>query len=247
MKRNIKLLTSIVMLSITLITFITSIFGWYTTNKETTASSIIGSTNDPNIDYTLEVYDSTSTSYSSTNTMSFKNVKPGDTFYFRFKIAPHDTSLDVSKLKFDITFTSFTSSLLEDTLVYNSTKNIITYDSVKLYSVTDDKVTFGKKTLYNISNLSISLGEYKIADTFKVYPNVKNGDTLGDNTSLTEVLSTYSTDTNYIINESSNYYFYFALEFNKDLSLVTDNEVESSNAYEFQQLDIDTITIKRVM
>ncbi len=247
MKRNIKLLTSIVMLSITLITFITSIFGWYTTNKEATASGIIGSTNDPNIDYTLEAYDSTSTSYSDTNTMSFSNIKLGDTFYFRFKIAPHDKTLDVSTLKFDITFTSFASSLQENTLTYDSDKSIITYDSVKLYSVSDNKVTFGEKTLYNISDSTIKLGEYEIEDTFKVYPNVKNGDDLGDGTLLTEVLSTYKDDDNYIANEKGNYYFYFTLEFNETLSLVTDNGVVSSNAYEFQKLDIDAITIKRVM
>ncbi len=247
MKRNIKLLTSIVMLSITLITFITSIFGWYTTNKEATASGIIGSTNDPNIDYTLEAYDSTSNSYSDTDTMSFSNIKPGDTFYFRFEIAPHDTNLDVSALKFDITFTSFTSSLQENTLTYDSDNSIITYDSVKVYSVTENKVTFGDKILYNISNSSISLGDYKIADTFKVYPNIKNNASLGDGTLLTEVLSTYKDDVNYIAQENGNYYFYFALEFNEELSLVTDNGVESSNAYEFQKLDIETITIKRVM
>lgn len=249
MKRNIKLLTSIVMLSITLITFITSIFGWYTTNKEATASGIIGSTNDPNIDYTLEAYDSTSNSYSDTKTMSFSNIKPGDTFYFRFKIAPHDTSLDVSALKFDITFTSFTSSLQENTLTYDNTNNIITYDSVKLYSVTNNEVTFDDKTLYKISDSSILLGDYEIKDTFKVYPNIKKSDALTADTGtlLTEVLSTYKEDTNYIAQENDNYYFYFALEFNEALSLVTDNGVESSNAYEFQKLDIEAITIKRVM
>ncbi len=248
MKRNIKLLTSIVMLSITLITFITSIFGWCTTNKEATASGIIGTTNDPNIDYTLEVYNSTSNNYLSTNTMSFNNIKPGDTFYFRFKIAPHDKNLDVSTLKFDITFTS-TSSLQENTLTYDSTNNIITYDSVKLYPVTNNEVTFDDKTLYKISDSSILLGDYEIKDTFKVYPNIKKSDALTANTGtlLTEVLSTYKEDTNYIAQENDNYYFYFALEFNEALSLVTDNGVESSNAYEFQKLDIEAITIKRVM
>lgn len=254
MKKNIKLLMSIITLSLTLITFLTSIYGWYVANKEAEATGLKVNTYDPQVDYELQSYDSSSKSYSSTNSMSFSNIAPGDVFYFRFKITPRESDLDVTTLKFDITFTGYESSIAESTISYNSTKKTIVYDGVKLYNVVtnattgENTVSFGNKTLYFISGTSISLSDYKIESTFKAYANQKATDvSLGTGALLNGVINTYNGATNYIVKESDNYYYYFALEFNEALSLVTDNNIESSNAYEFQKLEINEITIKRVI
>ena len=254
MKKNVKLLMSIITLTLTLITFISSIYGWYVTNKEAEATGLKVNTYDPQLDYVLESYSEETKTYSEENAMSFSNIAPGDVFYFRFKITPRENDLDVSALKFNMSFTDYTSSLAESTLVYNSTKKIITYDSVKLYSVVTDEtkgentVSFGGKTLYKIDNNVISLKDYKIENTFKAYANQKPSDeSLGTGVLLNGIVNTYNGDTNYIEKDNGKYYFYFALEFNETLTLVTDNEIESSNAYEFQKLEISEITIKRVI
>ena len=254
MKKNVKLLMSIITLTLTLITFMSSIYGWYVTNKEAEATGLKVTTYDPQLDYELQSYSEETKTYSKYNTMSFSNIAPNDVFYFRFKITPREDDLDVSTLKFNMTFSDYESSLAESTLVYNSTKKIITYDSVKLYSVITDEtsgentVSFGGKTLYKINNNTVTLDKYKIQDTFKVYANQKPSDeSLGTGVLLNGIVNTYNGDTNYIEIDNGNYYFYFALEFNEELSLVTDNNIESSNAYEFQKLEISEITIKRVI
>ncbi len=257
MKKNVKLLMSIITLTLTLITFMSSIYGWYVTNKEAEATGLKVNTYDPQLDYILESYNEDNETYSEENTMSFSNIAPNDVFYFRFKITPRENDLDVSTLKFSMSFTDYTSSLAESTLVYNSSKKIITYDRVKLYSVVTDEtngentVSFGGKTLYKIDNNEITLKDYKIENTFKAYANQKPTDeNLGTGVLLNGIVNTYNGDTNYIEKDNNNtniYYFYFALEFNETLTLVTDNNIESSNAYEFQKLEISEITIKRVI
>lgn len=254
MKKNLKLLMSIITLALTLITFMTSIYGWYVTNKEATATGLKVSTYDPQVNYELESYDSSSKTYSSTNSMSFSNIAPGDVFYFRFKITPRDSDLDVTTLKFNLTFTDYESSIADSTISYNSEKKTIVYDGVKLYNVETNATTgantvsFGNKTLYSISGTTISLSDYKIESTFKAYTNQKPTDkSLGTGVLLNGVINTYNGATNYIEKDSNNYYYYFALEFNETLSLLTDNDIQSSNAYEFQKLEIKEITIKRVV
>ncbi len=255
MKRNLKLITSIITLSLTLVTLLTSIYGWYTENNVAEATGLKVSTYDAQVDFELQSYDTTKNEYVASNSIVFNNIRCNDVFYFRFKITPRESDLDVSTLKFDINFTNYSSAIQDNTLTYNSSKKTITYSDVKLYDVVTDEtsgentVTFGNKTLYKITDNKITLKDYKIEETFKAYSNQKQSDNaLGtDGVLLNDQISTYSGNTNYIEKSGTDYYYYFALKFNEDLSLVIDNGIESSNAYEFQELTISEITIKRVV
>ena len=244
MKKNLRLLFSIIILSFALVLSIYSIYGWYVSNKNTDATGITGTTYDDQFTYSLEKYDATSKVYTSTN-LSFSNIKPNDVFYFRLKFIPNNDSIDATGLNFNISFNEITSSLISD-LTYDSTNTCITYNDVKLYALKDNKVSTDlidnkNKVIYKIDNNKITLQDCKIENTFKVYGNIKNTDTPSSGISLKETLFTNRN----IVKDSNSYYYYFALEFNEELSLETIEGVKSSNAYMFQKLEIKSLKIAR--
>ena len=235
--KNFKILMHIVILFGAIILFINVTYGWYVANDKVDASGIEATTEDQNMTYTIEYYNGTS--YVN-NLNSISNAFPGSVSYFRVKI--EGTDLEPNDYNYEMTISSVSSKITDNTIkVTNST---VTYDSVKLYDIENNKVTYASKTLYNVSGTSLTLCDYKIESVYKLYSNCAYNDTLPDTANtLTETIN-ISKD---MIKKDTNYYYYFALEFNEEASLVKLNDTLSvSNPYMFQTLVINSIKIERL-
>lgn len=231
-----KLLSSIIILIVTIFVFLSATYGWYVTNKSADASGIEAKTNDEIMKYSIEVYDG-SDYVNNINTIS--NAFPGDITYFRIKIVGAD--LIPSDYSYNINFECL-SSIIADTIQVSD--SYVTYDSVDLYKIENNKVLINDKTLYSINDREISLEDYKIENVYKFYSNVKNGESLiSTNNDLSDTITIESTT---IKHEEDSYYYYFALEFNESASIVTYNDIETSNPYMFQKLTINCIKIERL-
>lgn len=235
--KNFKILMHIVILLGAIILFINVTYGWYIANDKVDASGIEARTEDQNMTYTIEYYNGTS--YVN-NLNSISNAFPGSVSYFRIKIEGAD--LKPSDYNYEMTISSVSSKITENTLEVTNTT--VTYDSVKLYDIENNKVTYASKTLYNVSGTSLTLGDYKIESVYKLYSNCANSDTLPKTSyALTDTL----TISKNMIKEDTNYYYYFALEFNEEASLVQISDTQSvSNPYMFQTLVINSIKIERL-
>ena len=235
--KNMKILMHIIILLSAIILFINVTYGWFVSNKKVNTNGINALTEDQNMTYSIEYYDGTSYN-DSINSIS--NTFPGSVSYFRIKIV--GTDLIPNDYNYEITMTEVSSKITDNTIkVTNST---ITYDSVKLYDIENNKVTYASKTLYNVSGTTLELVDYKIEDVYKIYPNCTNSDSLPETSySLIDKVKIIKN----MIKEETNYYYYFALEFNEEDSLVKLNDTLSvSNPYMFQTLVINSIKIERL-
>lgn len=252
MDKKSNFIISLITLSVTICLLIVTIFAWYSSNKNVSATGIMGSSKGDG--YTLKLqrgyYDSNNSKWEwiDTEFLSFSNISPGNVFFFRIVMDSSDEN------SFTAVFKDIDSELQENKLVVengfvclkNSSKNI------PLYEIKDSKVSIvsneESKTLYLIDEYNnITLSDFLIHNTFYFYdfsitepsnniiPDGKSG------TLLSSLDLTFSFDLN---GNSSNCY-YFALEFNDELSTETINGVECSNAYLYQKLIIGYISVTK--
>ncbi len=235
--KNLKIILHIIILLGVIALFINVTYGWYIKNNTVDANGITATTEDQNMTYSIEYYNGTSY-VDNINTIS--NTFPGSVSYFRIKIVGAD--LNPSDYNYEMLVKNYSSKITENTIkVTNST---ITYDSVKLYDITNNKVIFNSKILYNISGSDIALDSFKIEDVYKIYSNCAYTDTLP---STSYALNDTVNITKDMIKSETNYYYYFALEFNEEASLVKyDDTTNISNPYMFQTLVINSIKIERL-
>lgn len=236
-----SLISSIISLVVTCGLLIVCLFAWYVSNKNVSANGIVASSADSDFNFSLEMYKDTEYSEVNTDKIDLGNLNPGDLFYFRIKVSKKNKEL-TDDLKFNIKFSGVESKIDDEKLCVNDSFVSYKYDTnkyVNLYEIEENKVVTDStenNVLYNIDEENkISLVNYKIQDAFKVYPNVKKNDSISEGKLMSENIDVKIID---------DFYCYFALEFNEDLSLVTIDGVESSNAYMFQNLIIKYIDIK---
>lgn len=238
-----SLISSIISLVVTCGLLIVCLFAWYVSNKNVSANGIVASSADSDFNFSLEMYKDTGYSEVNTDKIDLGNLNPGDLFYFRIKVSKKNKEL-TDDLKFNIKFSGVESKIDDEKLCVNDSFVSYKYDTnkyVNLYEIEENKVVTDStenNVLYNIDEENkISLANYKIQDVFVVYSDMKNTDTI-------DSVSNKKLNEESEISLVDDFYCYFALEFNEDLSLVTIDGVESSNAYMFQNLIIKYIDIK---
>lgn len=262
---NKKILINIVMLSLTSLLLIITMFSWYVSNKQVSANGITATTAEGNFDLVLEkgTYDSTHKTWTwePTKSLSITNMQPNDVFFFRFKI----TAKTTGNLK--VTLSNIKSEAVNNVVKLDIDNKSVLISGVKTYEldssnnvvIKNGNTTLG--TLYSYATGKFSLVDYEIQDTFYYYSYglgtenfYKTGTTYyTDDISecpnnppqdLTNITETYSISSN----ES---YGYFALEFNNTKSEVTYTHIDGavkkdSNLYQAQSLVIATIGVEEV-
>lgn len=239
-----SLISSIISLVVTCGLLIVCLFAWYTNNKNVSASGIVGSTADSDYSFSLEMYQTDKYMEFNVDKIELSDLNPGDVFYFRIKVTKKSKD-PKADLNFNIKFSNVESKLI-DNLVVNG--DYVSYNAsnekkVNLYEIKENKVTIENNVLYSIDNSSISLGDYKIENVFRVYPDVKSDSFTTDKNKPGLTSTEINVKT---VEDSESYYCYFALEFNSEASLATIDGIESSNAYMFQELIIKSIDIREV-
>ncbi len=265
---NKKLIINLISLITTSFLLIMVVFSWYISNDTVKAEGIFGKTEDE--DYSLKlqrgIYNSSNQTWTWTDTtsLSISNIQPGDSFFFRIIIT---TSRNIN---LNMDFSGIESDIDNSISVSNG---YVLIGSTKKYNIVNNKVTVNEggasKTLYNISGSTVSLGDYKVEDTFKFYNYgvcTTNPTTIVSGTSgitVTYAGSPLDNDvtndgitpddlgsvaTNYSVTASGSEtiaFAYFALEFNDEASIVNINGVESSNCYLYQSLTISQLAVNK--
>ncbi len=271
-----KLILNIFTLIVTTTLLIMVCLAWYTSNKNLTANGIIASTLGE--EYSLKLQRGIKTTennqtkwlWKDTNSLSFVNLNPDNTFYFRIEIdAPKNSSFQAT-----ISFDNVSSELQEGKLTIEdgyvckyvpkqSTSTTSSSKNVKLYKIENNKVTVNvlkdnsssgvienyntSKTLYTIDNNIISLADLKIENVFKFYKFNSEPDATKEDKALLEGITPTSlkdVKVNYNLTSTiDKAYLYFALEFNDNASLALIDGVLSSNAYLYQKLIIGAISV----
>ena len=263
MKKNLML--SGFTLLCTLFLLICIITAWYVTNKEASATGITGSTDGDSYSLKLQrgLYDDEDDEWTwiDTNHLAFSNVSPGNTFYFRIALELDNNN----DLNLRASFDNIVSSLMPGKLTVSNNYVSTVEGNVPLYKINeDDECIVNNKVLYQIidgqdseGNLiqEIYLSEYKIEDTFLFYNLGTIEPETNDITVLDDLISE---DDIKVLSEVSNFnltrseegitYFYFALEFNEELTMVDiyGDGMESSNCYLYQKLSIGYISISKI-
>lgn len=246
MKKNLFLSICSLILTSFLLFFL--VFGWYVSNKEVTANGIFGSTGGNDYSLTLEraTLDKAGnvTGWVTADNMAFNNVAPNNVFLFRMGLeskSQEDVILNVS-------FDDISSRLTENKLIAKDKKIFFADGEIPLYDIDENnQVMVDNKLLYKVNpkDNTISLGDYQIHNTFMFYD-------LGTAEPATNKLAPplkgleLAKVNNYQIKANNQKeYFYFALEFNEEKSLVMQDGVLSSNCYLYQNLVIGHITLRR--
>lgn len=263
MKKN--LMFSGFTLLCTMFLLICIITAWYVTNEEASASGITGSTDGDSYSLKLQrgLYNSSSEEWTwiDTEHLAFSNVSPGNTFYFRIALELENSS----DLNLKASFDNIVSSLMPNKLTVIDDYVCTIEGSVPLYEInSDDQCIVNDKVLYNVMDSldsegnqvkEIYLDDYKIEDTFLFYnlgtvePETNDITILDDELDNSDI-QVLSNVTNFNLTRSENEttYFYFALEFNEELTMVDvyGDGIENSNCYLYQKLSIGYIAISKV-
>lgn len=267
---NKKTLINIVMLSLTSLLLIITMFSWYVSNKQVSANGITASTAEGNFDLVLEkgTYDTTHKTWTwePTKSLSITNMQPNDVFFFRFKI----TAKTTGNLK--VTLSNIKSEAVNSVVKLDIDNKSVLISGVKTYEldssnnvvIKNGNTTLG--TLYSYATGKFSLVDYEIQDTFNYYNyglgtedfyNPK-ASTQEESIYYTENISECPNDPQDLTNITETYnisasksYAYFALEFNNTKSEVTYTHIDGavkkdSNLYQAQSLVIATIGVEEV-
>ena len=241
-------------LLVTLFLLVMVVMAWYVSNDTVTASGITGATQGENYTLTLErgQYDEVNGwSWHKVDELSFTNVTPGNSFYFRIKLDTNG-NLDES-INLSASFNGVSSELISNKLQILD-GYVCTSDGYALYEIIDNQVLINDYVLYDCTSGTIKLDDYLIQDTFRFYSF--NLDCPTDDESLDEALSVTSlsslpkfdiTVTQSDLDSDNNAYYYFALEFNEEDSLVQmpNSSVPTSNCYLYQKFIISEIAISK--
>lgn len=241
-------------LLVTLLLLVMVAMAWYVSNDTVTASGITGATQGENYTLTLErgQYDDTNGwTWHKVDELSFTNVTPGNTFYFRIKL---DTNGNLDEpINLSASFDGVSSELIPNKLqILNG--YVCTSDGYALYEIVNNQVLIDGKVLYDCTNGTIKLDDYLIQDTFRFYSFgldiPTNDESLDEANSVTSLSSLPKFDIT--VNQSdldanNNAYYYFALEFNEEDSLVQmpNSSVPTSNCYLYQKFIISEVAISK--
>ena len=255
MKKNT--IMSIMSLVITTFLLFFIVSAWYVSNKEVSVNGIFGNTAGDGYSLKLQrgTYNSSTNKWSweDTESLSFANVSPGNKLFFRIVMNTNEGESYNFSAKFD----GISSSLTEDKLVVNNgyVAAVVYGGLIDLYKIVDNAVTVTNdssvtKTLYTIdAENNISLADYKIQNAFLFYslettePANTTLPSTGGQPFFNELDNPLQFDFG-ITAESSQAYYYFALEFNENRSIETIDGVPQSNMYMYQSLSISCIQIK---
>ena len=241
--KNNNLIFSVFSLLATMFLLVCIVTAWYATNTEADASGIFGSTLGNN--YSLKLQrakvdnEGNVIDWIQTDNLAFSNINPGNVFLFRIEL---NTDKEV---EFNVRFADVSSSLVSNKLVAIDDWICLNQEGYKLYKLENNQVIIQDKILYEYREGEVKLKDYLIHNTIYFYelkeepttttiPNELNG-TILPNVSNYNISSTDELK-----------YFYFALEFNEELSLVEIDGYESSNCYLYQKLTIGYISITKI-
>ncbi len=232
-------------MSLILIIFLLSsfLYAWFSESKTANSNLIEITSESFKINSaSLEIYNESTNDFIAFNAESLNNILPGAKCYLRLKINVNDD------LKINVSFKDISSNLtrkitssedkvlvddypMEDYSISSKTINGSNYSCVMV----DDKILYIMKDEENMD-----LYDYKIEDIFLAYELGSNlvdftiPNSLDDGVKIKEFNGSAS------LNKGDNYY-YFALEYNEDLSLVLGN----SNCYQYQGLKIGKIALTK--
>lgn len=238
-----KLMPQIVSLILIVFLLSTVLYAWFSESKTANTAGIeITGENFKINSASLEIYDEDTKNFKEFSADSLNNILPGAKSYFRLKINVS------SSYKINVGFKDISSSLLRPVTI-NDDKVFIDDYPMEDYDIKSRAidgrnrscVIVDDKVLYVEDNdTSMSLYDYKIEDVFLAYELGSNltsfvvPDSLDNGTKIKE----FSGDST--LNSGENFY-YFALEYNEDLSIVLGN----SNCYQYQGLKIGKITLTK--
>ncbi len=241
-------------------------------NDSVHVEEIFDKTEDEDFSLKLQrgIYNSSNQTWTWTDTtsLSISNIQPGDSFFFRIIIT---TSRNIN---LNMDFSGIESDIDNSISVSNG---YVLIGSTKKYNIVNNKVTVNEggasKTLYNISGSTVSLGDYKVEDTFKFYNYgvcTTNPTTIVSGTSgitVTYAGSPLDNDvtndgitpddlgsvaTNYSVTASGSEttaFAYFALEFNDAASIVDYSYTFDNNTKECSDSNLyqsQYLNIKRI-
>ena len=249
MKKNLFL--SICSLLVTTFLLFFLVFGWYVSNTEVSANGIFGTTAGDDYEVTLERANidanGSITSWSETSNIVLDNIKPSDAFIFRLTIK----SKSAESINLTLTLDEIESSLVENRLLIKNDSIYEAKGDIPIYSFINDQVIVEEiadspieKILYKRVNGSIELADYKIEDAFKLYDLKTNEPVNSTLPTKTGVNLSNGVGFNVVALAAPTSY-YFALEFNEELSNKNINGIVSSNMYLYQSLKIGRISLLR--
>ena len=242
-------------LLVTLLLLVMVAMAWYVSNDTVTASGITGATQGENYTLTLErgQYDETNVwTWHKVDELSFTNVTPGNAFYFRIKL---DTNGNLDEpINLSASFDGVSSELIPNKLqILNG--YVCTSDGYALYEIVNNQVLIDGKVLYDCTNGTIKLDDYLIQDTFRFYSfdllfpiNATDEYHIGKSSTKLSSLPKFDiTVEESDLDAANNAYYYFALEFNEEDSLVQmpNSSVPTSNCYLYQKFIISEVAISK--
>ena len=184
--------------------------------------------------------------------LSFTNVTPGNAFYFRIKL---DTNGNLDEpINLSASFDGVSSELIPNKLqILNG--YVCTSDGYALYEIVNNQVLIDGKVLYDCTNGTIKLDDYLIQDTFRFYSfdllfpiNATDEYHIGKSSTKLSSLPKFDiTVEESDLDAANNAYYYFALEFNEEDSLVQmpNSSVPTSNCYLYQKFIISEVAISK--
>lgn len=258
-KLIMKLINSIISLSLAILLTIVIALAWFTENKSSTSKigvNVIGAEDDS---VTLEGYNYSTSKWTSVNNISFDNFSPGDKYYLRLKVnsvSSSDRILTASYGDFD----SYLSSFVNVDILSNPTSEIlgyITYLGIPIMDIvaSDDSsypyaVYMDNVKIYSITNdLDVVINEeYKIHNALVSYNLGSSKDDLNptyfDFSDLDSIEITDSIfDSGVYIYGNSTTYCYFALEYTDYDSTDDDSLYDSNNYFSYQTFSISKISV----
>lgn len=238
-----KLIPQIISLILIIFLLSSFLYAWFSESKTANANLIeITSENFKINNASLEIYDETTNDFKEFSEDSLSNILPGTKIYFRLKINVSN------EIKINVSFKDISSNLIRPVIVSDGRILVDDYP-MEDYSVSSrvingsnySCVIVDDKILYIANDeANMDLYDYKIEDVFLAYelgtnlPGFTIPNSLDNGIRIKEFSGSVS------LNAGNNYY-YFALEYNEDLSLVLGN----SNCYQYQGLKIGKIALTK--
>jgi len=144
MKKN--LISSILSLVMTSLLLIGVVVAWYTSNKEVSASNIVGVSSSPNASGILQKYDATleTPAWVDSFNLDFDNFGPDDKEYFRLKITTSQNNVILNS-----GFMNIKTSLAKD----DDDNFLMKVNNTTNYTITRNDIDIYKYYTYHITNL----------------------------------------------------------------------------------------------
>lgn len=239
MKKN--LILSIVSLCISSLLIVFISYAWFLSNAQVTAGILNVNVSGVDCEVTIETYQSSQ--WRELDELSFDNIEPGDTFYFRLKVVVGQN------VRLNAKADDYTSNVISgsDGISVDLEKSEITYQGVTLFNIEDNNtVIIDDAVVYNVSNSGAInvVDNYKIEKAFNVYnlgTSVTGAPSIAGATAVSLEDNIFGSG---VTLQEGTSYAYFALEYEDyDSSSDATKEYASNNYFVYQVLHIDSINV----